>query len=99
MEEESLYSVETIQQIMTEPAKLEQMAEECCELAHALLKKARKIRDENYTPKTKNELDCAISEEFTDVMLCANVLGLEIDNFMYDFKLERWIKRNIELVD
>lgn len=92
------WSTEVIREIITEPAQLEQMAEECCELAQALLKKARKLRDENWTPKTKIELDNDICEEFTDVMLCANVLGLEIDDFMYDFKLERWIKRNIELV-
>lgn len=90
--------IEIIRNIITEPAKLEQMAEECCELAQTLLKKARKLRDENWTPKTKNELDNDIREEFTDVMLCANVLGLKVDSFMYDFKLERWIKRNIELI-
>ena len=99
MKEDSLYSIQTIQKITTEPAKLEQLAEECCELAQALLKKARKIRGESWTPKTISELDYNISQEYTDVVLCAQVLGLEIDSFTYDFKLERWVKRNIELTN
>ena len=38
------------------PAMLEQLAEECSELAHASLKLARKIRGENPTPKDIPEL-------------------------------------------
>lgn len=38
-----------------EPALLEQLAEECSELAQAALKLARKERGENPTPKTEEE--------------------------------------------
>jgi NTP pyrophosphatase (non-canonical NTP hydrolase) len=71
----------------------EQMAEECCELAHALMKRARKIRNENYTPKTMSEINDSIIEEFTDVILCADVLRMESDPKIYTQKLTRWIGR------
>lgn len=38
-----------------EAALLEQLAEECAELAHVALKMARIIRGENPTPKTLDE--------------------------------------------
>ena len=38
------------------PAVLEQTAEECAELNHACLKMARKLRGENYTPATWEEI-------------------------------------------
>ena len=50
-----------------EPATLELMAEECTELAHACLKLARFERDENPTPKTKDECVRSVTEELADV--------------------------------
>lgn len=89
--------LEFIQKYITESARLEQMAEECVELAHALLKKARRIRGENYTPITESECDYDILEEFTDVMVCAEVLGLKADNNIFEEKINRWAVRNTDL--
>lgn len=52
------------------PALLEQTAEECCELAQACLKMARKLRDENPTPKSVEDIRDNLVEEMADVHLC-----------------------------
>lgn len=50
------------------PATLEQMAEECNELAHACLKLARHLRGENLVHgKTKEEMVDNLHEEMADV--------------------------------
>lgn len=91
----SIYSkINEIKRLIAEPALLEQMSEECAELAQALLKKARKIRGENYTPRTFASIDNDIVEEFTDVILCSMVLSLEVDTNILNRKLDRWICRN-----
>lgn len=93
-----MYSkLEEIRRLISRPALYEQMAEECSELTQALLKKARKLRDENHTPKTFDEIDNDILEEYTDVMLCARVLNLECDFSLMDHKIDRWIFRNSEI--
>jgi NTP pyrophosphatase (non-canonical NTP hydrolase) len=86
--------VQFIKSTIPEPAKYEQMAEECVELAQALLKKARKLRNENFTPKSIDEIDDNIDEEFNDVMLCAIVLDLSPSNDILTKKLSRWVERN-----
>ena len=82
------------------PALLEQCAEECTELAHACLKLARKMRDENYTPKTMEECVAAMKEEIADVELCLNTIidsGMVCTNSevvdIYMEKRDRWFKR------
>lgn len=83
-----------------EPALLEQLAEECAELAHAALKLARLGRWENPTQKTDKECMVALAEEIADVSLCIRVVRayLNISN-MYDLvdmsnsKMERWVQR------
>lgn len=80
--------------IIPEPALYEQLAEECSELAQAALKKARKLRNENYTPKTMDEIDADILEEYNDVRLCAMVLNLSENPWSVTNKLNRWIIRN-----
>ena len=62
----------TIVERIGEPAFLEQLAEECSELAQAALKSARKYRGENPTPKTIDECYDALQEEIADVMLCVS---------------------------
>ncbi len=89
-----LSNEQTIREIISEPALYEQLAEECSELAQACLKKARKIRGENFTPKTDAEINQDILEEYTDVMLVGNVLKLHTDRELYSQKLQRWINRN-----
>lgn len=51
------------------PAVLEQCAEECIELAHACLKMARKLRDENPTPASEDDITKNLIEEIADVMV------------------------------
>lgn len=82
------------------PAFLEQIAEECAELAQAALKTARKYRGENPTPKTIDECLDSLQEEMADVMLCMDEW---FDYREKDFlagvcmtkqeKLERWKQR------
>lgn len=79
-----------------EPALLEQLAEECSELAQAALKLARKERGENPTPKTLDECFKAIIEEMADVNLCIWVIetsrGLDL-RLHSNLKRERWAQR------
>lgn len=49
------------------PAVLEQLAEESAELAQAALKFARKLRDENPTPKSEEECLQDLLKELADV--------------------------------
>lgn len=86
--------INQIQELIPEAALYEQLAEECSELAQACLKKARKIRDENYTPKTMKEIDANLEEEYTDVRLAAETCGLTIDWNLARTKSIRWIERN-----
>lgn len=55
------------------PAVLEQLAEECAELAHAALKLARILRDENPTPVTLEDALTCFYEEVHDVRCCIDV--------------------------
>lgn len=82
------------------PALLEQCAEECSELTHACLKLARKMREENPTPKTIEECMEALKEEIADVELCLNAIvnsGLICDKDEIELvrlaKFERWYER------
>ena len=83
------------------PATLEQMAEECNELAHACLKLARYLRGENPVhSKTKEEMVDNLHEEMADayVMLreVRKIPGL-VDNEKIgdtiDFKRKRMAER------
>lgn len=81
---------------LREPALLEQLAEECSELAQAALKLARLERGENPTPKTEEECVKALLEELGDVNLCMSVIeanrGIHIRCLSVD-KKERWAQR------
>jgi len=81
------------------PAMLEQLAEECSELAQASLKYARLLRGENPTPKTEAECLEALTEEIADVELCNSLLmGGDYVDFdavmeLIEVKDKRWHKR------
>lgn len=79
------------------PALLEQFAEECNELAQANLKYARKLRGENPTPKTEQELLDNLHEEMADILVCFDEMCPLIDwDKVYDIKREkmkRWYER------
>ena len=74
-------------------AMLEQLAEECTELAKAAHKMARIIRKENPTPVTEKDAIANIREEYTDVVQCAGELSLTVDEEQMARKHERWEKR------
>lgn len=75
------------------PALYEQLAEECCELAQAALKLARIHRDENPTPIDQDQARRNLIEEFTDVHVAADQLGISLDVALYQKKLARWMQR------
>ena len=90
--------LETIKKL-SDAALFEQLAEECVELAHASLKMARKLRNENPTPKTIEEIYDSVIEELADVTLTSSIL-IELDNLdatsienLANEKARRWIKR------
>ena len=93
----SYSALNKVRNMIPQAAIYEQMAEECAELAQALLKKARKIRGENYTPKTHEEINNDICEEFTDVILCAKAIGLTYSKSTMNQKLNRWVSRNSDM--
>ena len=76
-----------------EPAMYEQLAEECAELGKAALKIARIERGENPTPKTKEQATADLIEEYTDVCICADELGLKADPNIAAKKLARCVQR------
>lgn len=89
----------SIIEIIGLPASLEQLAEECAELGKASLKMARKLRDENPTPLTKEEILENLNEEMADVMLCITnfieyglITYSSIDSVMMK-KEKRWKER------
>lgn len=89
----SLSNYDFILDSMSEAALYEQLAEECCELAHACLKKARLLRGENPTPLSSYDIDCMIEEEYTDVSLVSSLLNIDVDETMYWKKIDRWVDR------
>lgn len=88
--------INKIRKVIPLAAIYEQLAEEASELAQAALKKARKIRGENYTPKSMEEIDRNLEEEVTDVDLCLDVLNLVGSSELRSKKLDRWINRNLK---
>ena len=81
------------------PAVLEQLAEECAELAQASLKYARLLRGDNPTPKTRQECLESLTEEIADVELCNSLLmGGDYVDFdavmeLIEVKDKRWHER------
>lgn len=80
-----------------QPAMLEQLAEECCELAQASLKMSRILRGENPTPKTGMQCLESLTEEIADVMTCLEELRGMVDmvrvEAVKDQKRTRWCQR------
>lgn len=81
------------------PATLELCAEEAVELAHACLKYARKLRGENPTPKSEEDIMDALIEEVADIGVCVGKLldcGIvpqkDVDAVI-EYKTERWEER------
>lgn len=82
------------------PALLEQTAEEACELAQACLKMARKLRDENPTPVSVEDIRLNLQEEIGDIELCLSLIETETNitddvniGRLITKKLNRWYER------
>lgn len=84
---------QTIRSHVSEPARLEQLAEEATELAHAALKLARAERWENPTSVPIQNLRRSLVEECTDVLLCMDTLRISGDAHLALMKMERWVNR------
>lgn len=72
-----------------EPAALENLAEECSELAHAALKLARVLRNENPTPVKEEEARSNVEKELADVLASAYISDVKFDTDFVDAKLDR----------
>ena len=74
-------------------AMYEQFAEECVELAQVALKMARRLRGENPTPTTEEQIKHNLIEEASDVHLMSRILGIKPDIYIVNAKLARWYER------
>lgn len=82
-----------------EPALLEQLAEECTELAHACLKYARILRGENPTPVSAEDAQEQVILEAADVEVCMVQLAKlpwwswSTMEWALEYKSNRWEER------
>lgn len=90
-------SYEYIVDYIGNPAVLEQLAEECTDLAHAALKLSRILRDENPTPATSEEMVEVLTEEVADVLVCIDAACAgqvcSISKAQMENKRKRWESR------
>lgn len=89
--------IESISSHIKTVTLLDQLAEEATELAHAALKASRIMRGENPTPVNILDAERKLVEEWTDLCLVADVMGLNLDEDIYDGKLNRWQSRLSEV--
>lgn len=85
--------MDNIEKKISNPALYEQLAEEATELAHAALKYARILREENPTTVLQEDGYCNLIEEFTDVVNVSRVLKIPVDELQIQTKNERWENR------
>ena len=85
-----------IDEHITAASQYEMLAEEATELAHASLKMARLIRNENPTPVSFEEAFGNVQEEWNDLYLVQKVLSLTTDYVAINRKLDRWVERLTE---
>lgn len=92
-------TLEYIRNSLTKEDLLLQLAEECAELGKAGLKMARVLIGRNPTPIKRPEAFNNLIEEYADVLLCMEVLGMETEE-VYSMireiqaeKLSRWKQR------
>lgn len=74
------------------------MAEEAAELAQAALKLRRALDGTNLTPKSVNECENALIEEYADVIVCISALNCSPEWYedaaaMINAKHTRWLTR------
>lgn len=91
--EEKMETASYIRANISKEALLEMLAEEASELAKAALKLARITRCENPTPISSDQATSELLEEWSDVLLCGDILQLLNYPAMTEMKLERWKRR------
>jgi hypothetical protein len=83
---------EYVLSVLSERELLEQLAEEAAELSQAALKLIRaEGLSNNTTPITAGQARTALQEEFSDVLIVAELL--ELIDCQNDKKLQRWAER------
>ena len=84
-----------IQETLTERDLLEQLAEEAAELSQAALKLIRASgMNKNVTPVSREQAAENLLDEFRDVMIAAEALGIWAgDHRMDSHKWQRWAER------
>ena len=75
------------------PALYAMLAEEAAELAHAACKAFRYTEGSNPTPLTSDDIYDMLIEEFSDVALIADILGIRPDKDIMQAKMQRWEER------
>ena len=75
------------------PALYAMLAEEAAELAHAACKAFRYTEGSNPTPLSSDDIYDMLIEEFSDVALIADILGIRPDEDIMQAKMQRWEER------
>lgn len=87
---------------VSDVAQVMQLAEEAAELSAAAMKLARVLDGSNPTPVSEYFAMNAMLEEYADVVLCAEILGVYEEEMKKieatkNMKLQRWVQRLEEL--
>lgn len=85
--------LDIIKSRISEECRLDMLAEESAELAQAALKLSRIMRGENPSGTSKEAAISNLVEEFTDVILSAELCDLTCDMNVRDYKVGRCLKR------
>ena len=93
-----ILNLERLTQLLPECEALASLAEECAELAQAVLKYRRCLDGTNWTPRTEAECLDSLREEIGDVMCCLVVAGFVtedqlIGQLLSRAKADRWLAR------
>ena len=75
------------------PALYAMLAGEAAELAHAACKAFRYTEGSNPTPLTSDDIYDMLIEEFSDVALIADILGIHPNEDIMNAKMQRWEER------
>lgn len=89
--------IKAIRRMLPRAEILAQLAEEAAELSQAALKFRRALGGVNPTPVTIPEAMEHLREEISDVMLCAELIGIVYDSDIMDSKYKRWVNRLLEV--
>lgn len=92
-------AIKFVESNLSTAALYEQLAEEASELAQAALKLSRIYRNENPTPISMLEAVDNLQEEFTDLLLVSEILGLVPNEALKKEKAYRWAGRIVNTME